>query len=146
MLPSVVLRLQYGSRQLNAHGLSASGEQARDPHGRRVEIVGRGEVERRTRGLRIMDWDNVHCLRFGLLPSLGGKGVKRQAGSMLLPRLSAHWLVTWRSIAPSLLARQSFSILRASINQNRAGQLERASQKQAEVERDCRSGRCGKTR
>lgn len=145
MLPSV-LRLQYESRQLNAHGMSATGEQARGSHGRSVEIVGRGEMERRTRGLRIMDWDNVHCLRFGLLPSLGGKGVKRQAGSMLLPRLSAHWLVTWRSIAPSLLARQSFSILRASINQNSTEQLDCASQNQAEADWNRRDGSCGKAR
>ena len=72
-------------RRVNAHGVSATGETVRDPHKGSVEINGRGEMERRTRGLRIMDWDNVHCLRFGFA-EFGRKGVKRQAGSMLFPQ------------------------------------------------------------
>ena len=62
-------------------------------------------------------WIGITCIALGLaLPSLGGKASSVKQDPCFSPRLSAHWLVTWRSIAPSLLARQSFSILRASID------------------------------
>ena len=51
--------------------------QARLAHKKSVEIAGRGEVERRTRGLLTMDWDNVHYLSFGFA-EFGSKGVKGQ--------------------------------------------------------------------